>query len=74
VLVSSTGSDPRWLRRPWDEGGEASRSALVVPIIASGRLMAVLTLLRQKENRFTEQELDLFRNISQDGFVNMATA
>lgn len=74
VLVSNTGSDPRWLRRPWDVSGESSRSALVVPIIASGRLMAVLTLLRPDENQFTEQELNLFRSVSQDSYANLAVA
>ena len=74
VLVSSTGEDPRWLRRPWDESGEASRSAIAVPIIAGGRLMAVLTLLRPDENRFTEQELELFRHVSIDNFSNIAVA
>ena len=74
VLISSTGNDPRWLRRPWDESGDASRSALVVPVIVSGRLMAVLTLLRPNENRFTEQELNIFRSVSQDSYANLVTA
>ena len=74
VLVSSTGNDPRWLRRPWDESGEVSRSAIAVPIIIGGRLLAVLTLLRPDENRFTEQELDLFRSVSRDSFATLATA
>jgi glycosyltransferase involved in cell wall biosynthesis len=69
VLVSNTGSDPRWLRRPWDISGEVSRSAIAVPIIVGGRIIAVLTLLRPDENRFTEQELDLFRGVSSDNLA-----
>jgi glycosyltransferase involved in cell wall biosynthesis len=74
VLVSNTGSDPRWLRRPWEENGEVSRSAIAVPIIVGGRIMAVLTLLRPDENRFTEQELELFRGVSNDSRVSLAVA
>ena len=72
VLVESTANDPRWLRRPYDVNSETSRSAISFPITTGDRVMAVLTLVRPQDKHFTEQELDLFRDVSQVEDLNLA--
>lgn len=57
VLIHSTSSDPRWLRRDWEEYEEASRSAVVVPFISDEKVVGVLTLTRPDDRRFTERDL-----------------
>lgn len=62
ALVQNTCEDPRWLRRPWDEG-KAARSALGVPLSFNNQLVCVLTLARSQENQFTQADLQLIQNI-----------
>lgn len=57
ILIASTAHDPRWQRRPWEEQEGVSRSALIIPIVASDRVIGVLTLTRPDDRPFTEDDL-----------------
>ena len=59
VLITSTRNDSRWLTRAWEEHEGKSRSAVVVPLFASDRVIGVLTLVRQETQPFTESDLEL---------------
>ncbi len=72
LLVLSTTEDPRWLRRSWEALDEADRSAISIPIVVGNGVMAVLTLVRPQEKRFTVQELDLFRGADVQSYINLA--
>jgi glycosyltransferase involved in cell wall biosynthesis len=74
ALVTSTANDPLWLRRSWDDNPGTSHSAIAIPIVVGGQVRAVLTLLRPDDQRFTEQELGLFRHVSQDSLMSLVTA
>lgn len=71
LLVHSTTEDPRWLNRSYDATDAVDRSAISIPIIVGAGVMAVLTLVRSQENRFTEQELNLFRSDDVKSFINL---
>jgi glycosyltransferase involved in cell wall biosynthesis len=71
LLVLSTADDPRWLRRSWEGRDEADRSAISIPIVVGAGVMAVLTLVRPQEKRFTEQELNLFRSDDVQSYINL---
>ncbi len=45
ALVVDTRSDPRWLKRAWDEQGEPARSAISVPLLGEEKVSGVLTLV-----------------------------
>lgn len=64
VLIESTDDDPRWLTREWDDAARAPRSVLSVPIVASDRLLGVLTMVYPAANRFTSDDLALVSAIS----------
>jgi glycosyltransferase involved in cell wall biosynthesis len=71
VLVHSTTQDPRWLRRAWDGAAEEpDRSAISIPIAIGEQVLAVLTLVRSQEKRFTEQELNIFKGAGIETFLN----
>jgi len=58
ALVKDTLDDPRWIKRDWDKGQvQVSRSALSVPLTVKGELSAVLTLVRNYETHFTQEDL-----------------
>jgi hypothetical protein len=57
ALVKNTCEDPRWLRRSWDDGDCSSRSAISMPVISTGRVAGVMTLVGNSENKFTEKDL-----------------
>jgi hypothetical protein len=59
VLITSTRNDARWLSRDWEEREGKSRSAVVVPLFASERVIGVLTLVRQESAPFTQSDLEL---------------
>jgi D-sedoheptulose 7-phosphate isomerase len=48
TLVSDTKSDPRWLRRSWDDDENISRSAVCVPLTIQDRMVGVLTLVNSE--------------------------
>jgi glycosyltransferase involved in cell wall biosynthesis len=57
VLILDTQKDPRWLHREWDE---RHRSALALPLSIGGMVIGALTLVRQEDKTFTEEELEKF--------------
>src|SRR3990172_7221187 len=56
AIVTNTQADERWLWRAWDEI-HGTRSALSVPMLASGRIVGVLTLVHPEPQRFTQSDL-----------------
>ena len=71
LLVHSTAKDSRWLRRAYDATDEVDRSAISIPIAVGNGVLAVLTLVRPQDKRFTEQDLDMFRNADVQSFINL---
>jgi hypothetical protein len=65
VLIHCTREDPRWLRRSWDEAEDETRSAMGVPIMTSDRVFAVLTLVRTRQQPFTEADLQRIASLAQ---------
>lgn len=74
ALVRSTRDDPRWLRRPEEEGSAESRSAVSVPLIARDRVVGVLTLVHPQANRFTEDDLALLKAIADQAGIAVENA
>lgn len=74
ALVRSTRDDPRWLRRPEEEGGAESRSAVSVPLMARDRVVGVLTLVHPEANRFTEDDLTLLKAIADQAGIAVENA
>lgn len=66
ALVSNTTSDPRWLKRPDNETIEKNRSVLSFPVVLGEKLVGVLTLTRPEEKKFTEKELQLLQNFTEN--------
>ncbi len=64
ALVMNTSTDPRWLRRSWDEQQTPSRSALAIPLTREDRVVGVLTLTRPQPRIFTEAELQLLQSLT----------
>ena len=56
AIVTNTQADERWLWRAWDEI-HGARSALSVPMLASGRIVGVLTLVHPEPQQFTQSDL-----------------
>jgi GAF domain-containing protein len=59
VLVADTSDESRWLRQPWEDLEGLSRSVICVPVLASRRVAAVLTLVRPRPGGFTLDDLKL---------------
>jgi D-sedoheptulose 7-phosphate isomerase len=59
VIVRNTLDDPRWLRREWEEPGQATRSALSVPLLDADRILGVMTLVNPAADQFSEGDLAL---------------
>ena len=58
ALVKNTCNDPRWLKRSWDVSECYSRSAISLPLLTTGRVAGVLTLVNHGlESRFTSRDL-----------------
>jgi D-sedoheptulose 7-phosphate isomerase len=57
AMVNSTSDDPRWLKRPWDQKAGMNRSAISVPLIDSGRVAGVMTLVHNQAGWFTREDL-----------------
>jgi PAS domain S-box-containing protein len=65
VLVQDTSKDERWLQRP-DDAVERTgpKSAVSVPILASEKLVGVITLVHPEPNLFMPDHLDLVEAIA----------
>ena len=57
--MENTRSDPRWLKRSWDEKGEQSRSAISVPLLGQEGVSGVLTLVNNNSGQFNQGHLVL---------------
>jgi signal transduction histidine kinase len=62
VIVPDTAHDPRWLALPGDL--DAPTSVLVVPFMASGRVLGVLTLGHTEPDHFNVQHMGLMRAVA----------
>ncbi|MEW6566685.1 MAG: GAF domain-containing protein [Chloroflexota bacterium] len=74
ALVRRTRDDPRWLRRPEEEGGAESRSAASVPLMARDRVVGVLTLVHPQAERFSEDDLTLLKAIADQAGIAVENA
>jgi len=63
VLIRDTSTDPRWLTLPDDPW--ATRSAIVVPMIAQGQTIGILTVAHAQVDRFDQDDLDLLTSIAE---------
>ena len=60
VLITDSLNDPRWMSRPDDlQTATGTKSAMVVPLIAMGDLIGVMTLVAPGVNKFSKDDLDL---------------
>jgi len=65
ALIANTSSDPRWTQRPDDSSEHTgSKSAICVPLLASGQLAGVLTLVHASPHFFNEEHLILLQTIA----------
>jgi glycosyltransferase involved in cell wall biosynthesis len=58
VLVLDTKNDSRWLQREWDN---ERRSAVSLPLSIGGLVIGALTLVRNRDQQFTEEEFGLIQ-------------
>jgi D-sedoheptulose 7-phosphate isomerase len=59
ALLASTLDDPRWLRSAWEDAEPTHRSAASAPLIASGRVVGVMTVVRGVGSPLTQDDLSL---------------
>jgi non-specific protein-tyrosine kinase len=64
VKLDNTHEDSRWLRRDWNEGSSAPRSAICVPLMNNDRVVGVLTLVHPDINYFTRDDLSMVTAIA----------
>lgn len=57
ALVYNTREDSRWLKRPWNEGNNGSRSAICVLLEVDDHTVGMLTLVHHRVRHFTEHDL-----------------
>ena len=59
ALVQSTLDDGRWLKKEWELEEQKPRSAISVPLYTDNHLVAVMTLVRDAADAYTEGDLAL---------------
>lgn len=59
ALIENTLTDPRWVKREWDDRKETSRSVVAIPLSVGDKVIGVLTLARPAEKKFSADELDV---------------
>ena len=75
ALVSNTGQDPRWIRRPDDETDRSGpKSAICVPIKVREALVGVLTLVHATPGFFDEDHLALVQAIADQAGIAVQNA
>lgn len=74
AFVPNTLDDPRWLQRAGNVFDETPRSAISVPIEARDRVVGVLTMVHPQAGRFTEDDLELLRAISDQAAIAVENA
>ncbi len=72
ALVNDTFQDERWLQ--FEESVSSSRSALCVPLIHSGEVIAVLTLTHDQPNAFNQHQLRLMTIIANQATIAVRNA
>jgi glycosyltransferase involved in cell wall biosynthesis len=56
ALIADTFTDPRWVKREWDDQPVNRRSVIAIPLTIDDRVIGVLTLSRSTEMKFLENE------------------
>lgn len=74
ALVSNTGDDSRWLRRPERGGDGESRSAICVPLLARELVVGVLTMVHPQAGHFTEPDMALLQAIADQAGIAVQNA
>lgn len=75
ALVSNTGQDERWLRRPDDSRAKSgAKSAICVPLLAREQLVGVLTLVHPVPNSFGAEHLELMQAIADQAGIAVLNA
>jgi NtrC-family two-component system sensor histidine kinase KinB len=74
ALVTNTGDDPRWLRRPERDGEGESRSAICVPLLARDHVVGVLTVVHPRAGEFVEADLALLQAIGDQAGIAVQNA
>lgn len=75
VLVTNTAQDERWLSRPDDAPDRTgAKSAICVPLFASGQLVGVITLVHSTPEFFTLEHLNLIQAIADQAGVAILNA
>jgi signal transduction histidine kinase len=72
IIISDTAQDPRWIPLPDDPN--PPRSALVVPLLANGQVLGVLTLDHVAAAHFQPQHMGLARAIAHQASVAIEKA
>ena len=72
ALVRDTKLDPRW--HFFTEEPNPTRSALCVPFMYQDHVLAILTLIHPKPNRFDEHDLNLLMIVANQAAVAIRTA
>jgi signal transduction histidine kinase len=72
ALVYDTADDPRWHNFP--EEHDPPRSALCVPLIHDGEVLAVLTLAQREPGHFTTHHLEMVQIIANQAAVAIRNA
>jgi PAS domain S-box-containing protein len=68
--IPDTSQDTRWLRKP----GAAPISALSLPLLYSGDIVGVMTLVHSKVNAFTYEDLELLNAIADQAALAVQNA
>jgi PAS domain S-box-containing protein len=74
ALIRSTLDDPRWLRRPLEEGDGDSRSAMSAPLEARDRIVGVITLVHPQAGHFSEEDMTLLQAIADQASIAVENA
>jgi signal transduction histidine kinase len=72
IIIPDIAHDPRWLAFPNDPNAPAS--VLAVPLMASGRVLGVLTLGHTERDHFNVQHMGLMRAIAHQASVAIEKA
>jgi capsular exopolysaccharide synthesis family protein len=64
AVLDDTHADERWVRRGWDADGSGPRSVVSVPLLASDRVVGVLTLAHSSVGHFSRDDLSMLTAIA----------
>src|SRR5690606_20473645 len=72
AVVYDTLADERWYMR--DQGENTARSALCLPIVQDGEVLAIMTLVHTEPNHFNEHQLRLLGIVTNQASVAIRNA